>query len=101
MLSEQPFGGIYFSIFLVLFEYHVSTFIIQDQAEKNDVPEKTDDGQRQNTAEIATGAKTGRAQGAAPLSAHSQTAMVFAEYVAAKVLERIEPLILRLTNAAR
>ena len=31
MLSEQPFGGIYFSIFLVLFEYHVSTFIIQDQ----------------------------------------------------------------------
>ena len=37
MLSEQPFGGIYFSIFLVLFEYHVSTFIIQDQfGERND-----------------------------------------------------------------
>lgn len=71
------------------------------RAEKNDVPEKTDDGQRQNAAEIATGAKTGRAQGAAPLSAHSQTAMAFAEYVAEKVLERIEPLILRLTNAAR
>jgi hypothetical protein len=71
------------------------------RAEKNDVSEKTDDGQRQNAAEIATGAKTGRAQGAAPLSAHSQTAMAFAEYVAEKVLERIEPLILRLTNAAR
>lgn len=71
------------------------------RAEKNDVPEKTDDGQKQNAAEIATGAKTGRAQGAAPLSAHSQTAMAFAEYVAEKVLERIEPLILRLTNAAR
>lgn len=71
------------------------------RAEKNDVPEKTDDGQKQNAAEIATGAKTGRAQGAAPLNAHSQTAMAFAEYVAEKVLERIEPLILRLTNAAR
>lgn len=70
------------------------------RAEGTDTDGNTDDGQGQNAAEIATGAKTGQAQGAAPLSTHSQAAMAFAEYVAEKVLERIEPLIFRLTNTA-
>lgn len=67
-------------------------------SERNDTTAKTDDGQKNNATEPANTTKIEQSCNDAPQSARSLAALAFAEVVADKVLERIEPLILSLTT---